>query len=138
VAPPPPPPPSSSSSEQSSGGNSCGYKNDANLCPGVAITSVKAENINKADDANINDGDRCYFATTITQLANISGNFTINGKTVAKCGRPGWGQPTCAEALSTAGVTTVDEGYYIYTPDNYKAGFVISNSYAPNLHPNCR
>jgi len=101
------------------------------ICGGVALTQIKTA----AQSGTINDTDRCYYATTITSMGNVSGSFTVNGSEIGKCGNTGWGQPACATAL--AGVELLDGGYYIYTPDNYKGDFVTANSHAPLLHPNC-
>jgi len=106
------------------------------LCGGATLTQIKTGN----ENGTLNNSDRCYFATTITRLGNVSGNPTVNGTKLTndgKCGNTGWSQPTCAAAIAAAGVEKLDGGYYIYTPDNYKGDFEITNSFAPLLHPNC-
>ena len=111
-------------------------------CDGITLVNIKTANVT-ADPPIGQDGNtaKCFFATTITSIGNVA-DATVNGKTIGnsgKCGNTGWGQPTCASALSTAGVEATDGGYYIYVPSNNWTGqdLRLTNSYAPNLHPNC-
>jgi hypothetical protein len=111
-------------------------------CNGITLANIKTANVTSDPPIGQAGGDQCFFATTITSIGNAV-DATVNGKTIGsggKCGNTGWGQPTCASALSTAGVEATDGGYYIYVPSagNWTGQDVrLTNSYAPNLHPNC-
>jgi len=114
------------------------------LCADIALANIKTEDANNppVGQAGASPGI-CYFATTITKIGNAS-NVTVNGKTIGDnsghCGNTGWGQPTCASALTNANVEAMDGGYYVYIPTtgNWTAQDVeLYNSYKPNLHPNC-
>jgi hypothetical protein len=111
-------------------------------CGGITLTNIKAPATVSNPPVGQAGGDQCFFATTIGKLGNAS-SVKVNGESIGnegKCGNTGWGQPTCAAALTTAGVTAADGGYYIYIPasGNWTAQDVeLTNSYGPNLHPNC-
>ncbi|MCL2206848.1 MAG: hypothetical protein FWB90_01995 [Fibromonadales bacterium] len=109
-----------SSSSAPAAGSNCGYQ--PSWCGGIAFSDIVTASIN----GNAPDGPACIYATSISKLGNQSeGTITVNGKTLkanwdtdqgGRCGNTDWGQKTCSQALTDAGVTKVDGGYYIYVP----------------------
>jgi len=111
----------------------------ATWCSGITLANIKAPATVSNPPVGQAGGNQCFFATNVGKLGNAS-NVQVNGVLIPKCGNTGWGQPTCAAAFATAGVQTSDGGYYVFIPadGNWTAQDVeLSNSYAPNLHPNC-
>jgi len=119
----------------------CEYQ--ASWCENIALNKIKTADV--TSDPGVGqageDPGACFFATTVDKIGNVDeSHFKVNGvagSTIKKCGNTGWSQPTCAAAL--ASVYKADNGYYIYVS---KAAWTaqdlrLSNSYKPQLHPNC-
>ncbi len=111
-------------------------------CDGITLANIKTANVTSDPGIGSDGGSKCFFATTIEKIGNTS-NVTVNGTSIGndgKCGNTGWGQPTCAAALTTAEVESADGGYYVFVPSagNWTAQDLrLTNSHAPLLHPNC-
>jgi len=119
----------------------CEYQQ--NWCEGIALNKIKTADVTSdpgVGQAGENPG-ACFFATTVDKIGNVSETqFKVNGvsgSVIGKCGNTGWSQPTCATAL--ASVDKADNGYYIYVSNAAWTAqdLRLSNSYKPQLHPNC-
>jgi hypothetical protein len=100
----------------------------ADLCNGIAYKDIVTSDV--TSDASIGGTAKCFFATTIEKLGNVTA--LVNGKDIGKCGNTGWGQPTCEAALTSNSVEQLDGGYYIYVgTENWTAQDMrTSNSFA--------
>jgi hypothetical protein len=119
----------------------CEYQ--TSWCEGIALNKIKTADVT-SDPGVGQSGENpgaCFFATTVDKIGNVTeAQFKVNGvegTTVGKCGNTGWGQPTCATAL--ASIDKADNGYYIYVSNAAWTAqdLRLSNSYKPQLHPNC-
>jgi len=136
----------------------CEYQ--TNWCKGVALSQILTSDYNNPDGSTMRG--KCVFATSVTDLrgaeyiGGLSGTDStiINGVSVGDkgpakdggyemqlCGID-WGRPACTTYLTSKGIEIADGGYYIYLAKGDKGawtnnGFKTSNSYKPNLHPNC-
>jgi len=101
------------------GAATCAY--NPSWCNNIAFAQVVKTNQN--GDQN---GPRCVFATTISNMGNENGALLVNGIKLrgsgnsdvgGRCGNTGWGQRTCSDALANDNVQKADGGYYIYIPN---------------------